>query len=900
MTTLGNILFGIALFGFLSGAVPAAAESDDPVARALARTAQSIDLAGPAVDAAAEPSARLAMLLSAGRADDAYEVARAGLADGSVPDVKAAEALFAVQAFDELDSLVGAWTRHGRTDDPAVRRVLYRWLFTVDDLARLDELTRARVGGGDAVDHLAAGRLALDLLDRDRAESMYRAAGEMAALPPDRAAAQLGLGRVAMKRNDWDLALERILEAHRIAPLDADLLADLAETLIRLGRTDEAITALELAVRTAPYHERAHYLLGNGYARRNYTQLFAAYPNAFAAPESEAALALRGGDERFEAGELAAARSLYSAASPAVAPFADLETRLGSLAFAEGNLPEARTRFLRALAVCPEYGRAHNGLAKTLEMERLRVEVHRGAYEAAFAALTTPDVPGIERFVTNWNALGARHRKMVALAVAPWARYLPVLIEGGQTYTIKPLHQLLSETPGQATLRDQRIDYDSRLWDDVRGCGGFHTVTGIEDVERTILGRYNTVLHELTHQVHGILTAENKRRIQDLYRAAKVREEATGEGFLSRYAGGSVWEYFAEGANSLESPRRDAYDTREIVRERLEAVDPPLRDLVRQLMVDADIESTYAVAFANQGDNRLEYGRPLEAIGHYRRALDRAPREESALGSIVFALLAADSLDAAVAWGETGVERQPESGALAARHAQALWHAGRGLDRAIATAADALTRVRAEDQADLWKAVGRLRGIAGDAEGSAVAYRQARAYQEDDPGALWGLAEAAALSGDWTEAWELFERAVRARTGVVDLRTSFAFHLMRAGEPARAREQVEAALLLDPEDPDALALRGWVELAEGHGEAALASAERALAQAAWCDLALVVKAESERGLGRIADAERTLAPLRARMAANDPPRLIYRENWGRFDEVGTLPATLRALVSREP
>jgi hypothetical protein len=35
---------------------------------------------------------------------------------------------------------------------------------------------------------------------------------------------------------------------------------------------------------------------------------------------------------------------------------------------------------------------------------------------------------------------------------------------------------LLSETPGLATLRDTRINYDSRLWDDVRGAGGYNTV----------------------------------------------------------------------------------------------------------------------------------------------------------------------------------------------------------------------------------------------------------------------------------------------------------------------------------------------------------------------------------------------------------------------------------------
>ncbi len=69
-----------------------------------------------------------------------------------------------------------------------------------------------------------------------------------------------------------------------------EALMALTETLIRLGRTDESISAAEWAVRLAPYNDAAHYLLGNGYARKNYTQLFAAYPVAFADPAGRRAM----------------------------------------------------------------------------------------------------------------------------------------------------------------------------------------------------------------------------------------------------------------------------------------------------------------------------------------------------------------------------------------------------------------------------------------------------------------------------------------------------------------------------------------------------------------------------------------------------------------------------------
>src|SRR5262249_47027609 len=281
----------------------------------------------------------------------------------------------------------------------------------------------------------------------------------------------------------------------------------------------------------------------------------------------------------------------------------------------------ARDGCFAALRTCPEYGRAHAVLAKALESQRFAVDVHRAAYEQAFADTPTPDVPGIERFVVNWRALTPRLQKRVALSIAPWKAFVPVLAEGGATYYIKPLYARLSETPGGETLRDQRISYDSRLWDDVRGCGGYHTVTGIEDVERTIFARYNTVLHEFTHQVHGVLPADDGRDIQEHYRKAKVRDDATKDGYLSRYAGGSVFEYFAGGATALSSPMRDSYDPREVVRERLDRIDPDLRKLVETLMARTNVSTSYPVAYAAGGDDRVERGRIEAAVPLYRKAL---------------------------------------------------------------------------------------------------------------------------------------------------------------------------------------------------------------------------------------------------------------------------------------
>jgi len=197
-------------------------------------------------------------------------------------------------------------------------------------------------------------------------------------------------------------------------------LETLANTLVRLGRTHEAISAAEWGVRLHPYHEASHYLLGNGYARRNYTELLAAYPAAFLDATRSGALAAA--DAELAAGRRAAARAGYEAAVARHPGAADARVRLASLDFEEGRFAAARDGCFAALALCPEYGRAHAVLARALEGQRFAVDVHRPGYERRFAAQPTPAVPGIERFVVNWGSLTPRHQKRVALSVAPWRR----------------------------------------------------------------------------------------------------------------------------------------------------------------------------------------------------------------------------------------------------------------------------------------------------------------------------------------------------------------------------------------------------------------------------------------------------------------------------------------------
>lgn len=758
--------------------------------------------------------------------------------------------------------------------DEAQRALIHRWLFASENLA---ELARRSAGAmqdkaPSAADLLAAGRLALELRELTRAEACFQRLLVQQQQQQEQqqrpepvpaaalAAAEHGLGRIAYQRRDYEGAL-RLHQAGLARLATADGQQALAETLVRLGRTEAAVAAAEAALALDPDHEQAHYLLGNGYARLNYSELAARDPAAFAA-----------------------ARSLIGQASAA---------------FGRGEFRRARGLAMAALRRCPGHGRAHAVLAKVAESLRLLEDPHRAADERRFAATAMPAIPGIERYVLNWAQLSPRHQKRVALSLAPWKAFIPVLVEGGASHFIKPLDMRLSETPGAQALKDQRIGYDSRLWDDVRGMGGFNTVTGIEDVERSIFGRYNTVLHELSHQVHGILTADTAREIQELYRRAKLRDERSKTAFLSRYAGGSVWEYFAEGANALDSPRRDAFDTREIVRERLQAMDPELQALVQGLFERTDTRASLPIALVNAGHHRLESGELPAARGFFARARAVAPRDELVLtASLYGASLAGD----AAAVHQLATELQtlyPRSGAVLGSVLEALWHSGQPLAELTARLSAQAQGLTGEDRQRVDLALGGHQLRLGAAGPALAAFESALAYQSDSPEALWGKAAALAEAQRWDEAFAAYEQALRLRTGLLGLRRDLARDLLRAGRLEPARAQLKEAALLDPRDAGVLALQAWASLLDGDAAAALRQAEAARALDRWSDLALIIQGAAQARLGRPDAAAASWAPLRQRHAeAASGPTYVYRAAVSAWISVNEQPAWERRLLEQ--
>jgi tetratricopeptide (TPR) repeat protein len=845
----------------------------------------------------------LRAMIATGRLDEAAGLLDRVDGDPATVNVLAARVQLMRQDFGAVRARVEPLMTGGRALSDDERDLVYAWLFAGDNAPEV----AARTKGIDVDAHteaatpdlLAAGRLAYQMLNFDRAESCFTSAlaraGTGAATVSFRAAALRGLGLVQYRRRDFDGSIAFHEKAMQTLATP-DVLLSSSETLIRLGRTDEAISGAEWAVKLNRYHDSAHYYLGNGYARKNYTELAAAYPANFADAAGRDALAAA--DRLLADGRRGDAGKAYAALRAAHPGWVDAAVRLASFEFEEGHYAIARDLCFAALAECPEYGRAHATLAKALEFQRFDIDVHRQEYEARFAALPTPDLPGIERYVANWKSLSPRHQKRVALSVEPWKNFLPVLLEGGCTHYIKPLYQLLSETPGLETLRDQRISYDSRLWDDVRGAGGYNTVTGIEDVERTIFDRYNTVLHELTHQVHGVTTADQSREIQELYRKAKERDDMTRNGFLSRYAGGSVYEYFAEGANALKSRKRDAYDSREEVYERLEVMDPDLMALVRRFMAIDDVEPNYPIAYVNAGQDQVGKGDVDAGIVFFDKALARSPDEETAITAMIGAKTLKGDGPGAAALAAKAVGLYPASGSVLTTAADAWWRSGRPLADVTEVLVRSRMTIKEEDRYLVDQARGNYAWNLGRVDEALTAYDAVLAYQSDSPEGLWGKAGTLALAKRWDEAFPLYEQAVRLRTGVISLRCDVARDLIRAGRVSEAVVHLDEARILEAENAPAEALRGWASLAAGKPAEALAHARQARAWGEWCDLAAIVEAHALKATGDTAGAARAVEAVQARVRNNTPPGYLFLPKLSTWQSIHELPAVERELLAQ--
>lgn len=422
-----------------------------------------------------------------------------------------------------LGDLVAAGAQALEAEDP-----VGSWR-TFQAVGRMDpDLADGIVGLGRA--HLLLGRATVAVSYGERALGLD-------ALRQD---AMTLLVRARIRAREFDLAV-RGAETFvaRVGVADAELLAAQGSALFRVQRTDDAAAVYRQVLERDPLHAEAHLRLGSG--------LSAPCEVVLGAPVVAAVAALRAG--RVDAA-IATLRELLAgdAGNPV------LHRLLGEALF------ERRTLASMAL--------------------------HDPAYAHLRSLLPRPDLAGVPlaEFVPGYAQLDGERRAVVERAAGLFGSRLGKLLAVGGRHDLLLEVERTTDAEARAMLRGRRT-FDGRVWDDVRGIGGLSAATGIEALDDAAQFGFDTLAHEIAHQVHYFaLPRVDRARITALYRAAKENGRC-----LDFYAATNEAEYFGQGVEAFASlcKRPGGETTHGHTRFELLRVDPDLHDFIAGI-VDHD------------------------------------------------------------------------------------------------------------------------------------------------------------------------------------------------------------------------------------------------------------------------------------------------------------------------
>jgi tetratricopeptide (TPR) repeat protein len=311
----------------------------------------------------------------------------------------------------------------------------------------------------------AWGRYQLAIGNLPGAETALRKSAELA---PRTAISYLDLGDLYMgglnRPRDAEAAYRRAVE---LQPDSASAHFGLGTALVALGRTDEAVTALETSVKLAPERPQPLLALGKLYtAKQDHTRALVTYDRLLKLqPGFVPALLDRGDIYLMARRDPAAAVVDYERAAKIVPRSPTVQFKLGSAYQALGKLDDAVWHYRAAIAADNKLALAYNNLA-AVDAER-----KRDLDEALKAAKRAIELaPKVNQF---YDTLGSVHlargeldQAIAAFQIAADSKppnaehyyHLGVALEqkGLKSEAIGALKQALSVNPGFANAADAR------------------------------------------------------------------------------------------------------------------------------------------------------------------------------------------------------------------------------------------------------------------------------------------------------------------------------------------------------------------------------------------------------------------------------------------------------------
>jgi len=417
------------------------------------------------------------------------------------------------------------------------------------------------------------------LLEREDPVAARAAFLQLLAVDPDSVTGRLGLGQVHLMLGDGEAAVGRALSLLADDSLHQDAMALFVRSTIRCRRFHEAVRSAESFV------DRVQAAGGTPGA-----SLLAAQASAlFRVQRNDEAAALYRRVLQFDPRHGEAHLRLGSGLTPPRAAATTPALQRAAAALGHG----ARAAAVEALQVVldddPGHPVAHRLLGEALFVEKAATTM--AAEDPAFVELRdllpTPaldDVP-VEEFIPAYADLSAERQVVVRRSLALFSSRLRKLVVLGGRHDLLGALERTTDAPSRVRLRGTRT-FDGRVWDDVRGIGGLQAATGIEALDEASLMGFDTLTHEVAHQVHFYALPHLERiRIRNYYQRAK-REGL----FLDYYAATNEAEYFGQGVEAFSAlaKRPGSEPTHGHTRFELLRRDPRLHDLIASL-VDYDV-----------------------------------------------------------------------------------------------------------------------------------------------------------------------------------------------------------------------------------------------------------------------------------------------------------------------
>ena len=422
------------------------------------------------------------------------------------------------------------------------------------------------------------GRAAVDLLERDYRNSEARLR-RLIADNPQSARAHAMLARVLLENNDAREAERLAAAAVALEPLDTDGLYTLAFAKATERKAKEVRALAERVIALDPLNAGARRLLSQYLDGREGLEQRVA--------EQARAHFERGGALEQE-GRTNEALSEFEAALAIEPRYYRALVALGDVWLREGDYERAATAARLAISVDPACARAQLELsyAHYGMQERARIEIGATDFEKLFYGEAAPPAPRLTAEIfPNYRSLSRRQQVVIDRAVAPLARFLPRLAQGGARHYLLQFDQAVSDIRELDDVIGEKT-FDGRYYASIRGVGGRITVSGIEYIEIAARGGFHTIAHEFAHQVHiAALSKEDAQTVRKLYERAK-REGR----LLDYYAAANEYEYFAQGYEAFISKRKrpSAGVTARHTNQELMTLDPELYKFFVRLTAESE------------------------------------------------------------------------------------------------------------------------------------------------------------------------------------------------------------------------------------------------------------------------------------------------------------------------